>query len=143
MTDPAIGDPAGPDGRPERSARDEDFVTEVRGIVSLAEGEFLERAYVFEPIERGDVRFTLALVTKRIALGRLEMVALGGRAGLDPVAAREFVSRARFPEAMLPSILEEFIDRCGIEGRQYRRIDLEPEDDPVVRLAAALEPATA
>jgi hypothetical protein len=125
-------------------ARDS-LVAELETAVGLAEGETLERAYVFERVERGDVSFTLALVTKRLAPDRLEMVAVGGRLEGERSAARDFVRRARFPEAVLPEILAEFIDRCGVEGALYREIALtDRESDPrrpLERLAEALAPA--
>jgi hypothetical protein len=125
-------------------ARDS-LVAELDTAVGLAEGETLERAYVFERVERGDVSFTLALVTKRLAPDRLEMVAVGGRLEGERSAARDFVRRARFPEAVLPEILAEFIDRCGVEGALYREISLtDRESDsrrPLERLAEALAPA--
>ena len=125
-------------------ARDS-LITELEAAVGLAEGETLERAYVFERVERGDVSFTLALVTKRLAPDRLEMVAVGGRLEGERSAARDFVRRARFPEAVLPEILAEFIDRCGVEGALYREIALTGRDaDPrllLERLAEALAPA--
>jgi hypothetical protein len=125
-------------------ARDS-LVAELETAVGLAEGETLERAYVFERVERGDVSFTLALVTKRLAPDRLEMVAVGGRLEGERSAARDFVRRARFPEAVLPEILAEFIDRCGVEGALYREIALtDREADPrrpLERLAEALAPA--
>lgn len=127
-------------------ARDS-LVAELETAVGLAEGETLERAYVFERVERGDVSFTLALVTKRLAPDRLEMVAVGGRLEGERSAARDFVRRARFPESVLPEILAEFIDRCGVEGALYREIALTDRDAdprrPLERLAEALAPAPA
>jgi hypothetical protein len=125
-------------------ARDS-LIAELETAVGLAEGETLERAYVFERVERGDVSFTLALVTKRLAPDRLEMVAVGGRLEGERSAARDFVRRARFPESVLPEILAEFIDRCGVEGALYREIALTGRDAesrlPLERLAEALAPA--
>lgn len=125
-------------------ARDS-LVAELETAVGLAEGETLERAYVFERVERGDVSFTLALVTKRLTPDRLEMVAVGGRLEGERSAARDFVRRARFPESVLPEILAEFIDRCGVEGALYREIALTGREAdprlPLERLAEALAPA--
>lgn len=112
--------------------------------MDLEEGEALDRAYVFEPVERGDVSFTLALVTKRLGGDRLEMVAVGGRVGGEEVASHDFVRRARFPEAVLPQILAEFIDRCGVEGALYREVQLSSafgEHGPLDRLAEVMTPA--
>jgi hypothetical protein len=105
------------------AARDA-LVAELRAAVRLEPGELLERAYVFEPVARGEVSFTLALVTKRLAPDRLEMIAVGGRVEGERTAARDFVRRARFPDSVLPEILAEFIDRCGVEGALYREIPL-------------------
>ena len=88
----------------------------------LSPGELVERAYLFDPLERAGVAFLLALVTKRLADGQLEMVALGGRA--DVPGEIDFARRARFPDDVLPAILTELIDRCGAEGAAYREIDL-------------------
>ena len=108
----------------------------------LEAGESLERAYVFEPVERGEVSFTLALVTKRLAPDRLEMIAVGGRVEGEHTAARDFVRRARFPDSVLPEILAEFIDRCGVEGALYREISLSGRDAgadaPLERIAEEL-----
>lgn len=118
------------------------LVAELETAVGLAEGETLERGYVFERVERGDVSFTLALVTKRLSAERLEMVAVGGRLDGDRSAARDFVRRARFPESILSEILAEFIDRCGVEGALYREISLAGRDaaavPPFERLADEL-----
>lgn len=116
------------------------LVAELESAVRLEEGESLERAYVFEPVERGGVSFTLTLVTKRLAPDRLEMVAVGGRVEGERTAGRDFVRRARFPDAVLPEILAEFIDRCGVEGALYREIPLSGRDDvpPFERLADEL-----
>jgi len=108
------------------------LVADLEAAVRLGEGEVLERAYVFEPVERRDVSFTLALVTKRLASDRLEMVAVGGRVDKERVTEHDFVRRAQFPEAVLPEILAEFIDRCGVEGAMYREVPLAGRDaDPV------------
>jgi hypothetical protein len=121
------------------------LVAELETAVGLAEGETLERAYVFERVERGDVSFTLALVTKRLSPDRLEMVAVGGRLDGERSAARDFVRRARFPESILSEILAEFIDRCGVEGALYREIALTGRDGdprpPLERLAELLAPS--
>ena len=123
------------------AARDA-LVAELEAAVRLEAGESLERAYVFEPVERGEVSFTLALVTKRLAPGRLEMIAVGGRIEGERTAARDFVRRARFPDPILPEILAEFIDRCGVEGALYREISLAGRDaatvPPFERLADEL-----
>jgi hypothetical protein len=133
-----------PDAEPAADAAREALVAELEAAVNLEEGEALERAYVFEPVERRDVSFTLALVTKRLASDRLEMVAVGGRVPREQAAAHDFVRRARFPEAVLPEILAEFIDRCGVEGAMYREVSLADRDaDPVrplERLAELLAP---
>ncbi|HEY7471339.1 MAG TPA: hypothetical protein VIE68_03240 [Gemmatimonadota bacterium] len=125
----------------------EALVAELEAAVGLEEGEALERAYVFEPVERRDVSFTLALITKRLADDRLEMVAVGGRVAGERVDARDFVRRARFPEAVLSEILGEFIDRCGVEGSMYREVPLTGRDSdalrPLERLAKLLEPPAA
>lgn len=120
-----------PDAPPADAAR-EALVAELEAAVRLEGDETLERAYVFEPVERGEVSFTLALVTKRLAPDRLEMVAVGGRVEGERTAAREFVRRARFPDSVLPEILAEFIDRCGVEGALYREIPLSGRDRGVV-----------
>jgi hypothetical protein len=122
---------ATPDVEPANAAR-EALVAELEAAVRLQADETLERAYVFEPVERGDVSFTLSLVTKRLAPDRLEMVAVGGRVEGDRRAARDFVRRARFPDSVLPEILAEFIDRCGVEGALYREIPLSGRDASAV-----------
>ncbi|HJU86877.1 MAG TPA: hypothetical protein VJ788_05875 [Gemmatimonadota bacterium] len=127
---------------PETPAALPALVAELEEAVRLEEGESLERAYVFEPVERGEVSFTLALVTKRLGPERLEMVALGGRVEGQTSAARDFVRRASFPDSVLPEILAEFIDRCGVEGALYREIPLSDRAadavPPLERLAAEL-----
>ena len=129
------------DAAPPADPRDA-LVAELEAAVRLEEAESLERAYVFEPVERGDVSFTLVLVTKRLGLDRLEMVAVGGRVEGERTAAREFVRRASFPDSVLPEILAEFIDRCGVEGALYREIPLSGRGPdtipPLQRLAAEL-----
>lgn len=103
----------------------------------LAPGERLERCYRFEVIERGDTTFTLALVTKRVALDRLELVAVGSRLGGAAPAGWDFIRRARFPDAVLPRILAEFMDRCGVEGAAYGELAFEdPAEDPADQLAS-------
>lgn len=120
----------------------------LRETLRVEDGETLERAYLFEPLEREDVAFRLALVVKRIAPDRLEMVAIGARSVGTEAPVSDFVRRARFPEPVLPSILEEFIDRCDVEGSVYRELSLvEPrsEDgqavDPFTAFADALYPS--
>ena len=121
----------------EEASREARGIADLEAAVALEDDETLEKAYVFEPVERRDVSFTLALVTKRLADGRLEMVAVGGRVEGEQVDARDFVRRARFPEAVLTQILAEFIDRCGVEGAMYREIPLTGRDS----LADLLAPA--
>ena len=93
-------------------------------ILALSSGETLERAYLFEPLERGGTSFSMVFVTKAGAEGRLEMIALGGRVGAGEEPGWDFVRRARFPRATLSDVLEEFIERCGVEGATYRELDL-------------------
>lgn len=130
------------DAAPSANAARDSLVAELEAAVRLETGESLERAYVFEPVERGDVSFTLALVTKRLAPDRLEMIAVGGRVEGERTAARDFVRRARFPDSVLSEILAEFIDRCGVEGALYREISLSGRDtdaiSPLERLAEEL-----
>ena len=83
-----------------------------------------ERAYVFEPLERRETSFSLVFVTKAFPDGRLELVALGGRAPGGGGNGWDFVRRARFPRSTLAVVLEEFIERCGVEGASYREVDL-------------------
>jgi hypothetical protein len=132
---------ATPGAEPADAVR-EALVAELKAAVRLEGDETLERAYVFEPVERGEVSFTLSLVTKRLAPDRLEMVAVGGRVEGDRTAARDFVRRARFPDSVLPEILTEFIDRCGVEGALYREIPLSGRESgavpPFERLADEL-----
>src|SRR5918996_1983021 len=138
MSEPQDLPEAAPQTVPVDAARDA-LVAELEVAVRLVAGESLERAYVFEPVERGDVSFTLALVTKRLGPDRLEMIAVGGRVEGERTAARDFVRRARFPDSVLPEILAEFIDRCGVEGALYREIPLSERDvPPLERLAEEL-----
>jgi len=134
------------DPEPTADGGREALLADLEAAVGLEPGEALERAYVFEPVERGDVSFTLALVTKRLAPDRLEMIAVGGRVEGEGTAARDFVRRARFPDAVLPEILAEFIDRCGVEGALYREIPLADRatdsQRPLERLAELLSPAS-
>lgn len=123
---------------PEHDAETRDRRREaLREIVRLGAAERLDRVYLFEPLSRREVAFRLALVTKRTGEGRLEMIAIGERAEKSAPPARDFVRRARFPEAVLPSILEEFIERCGVEGARYREVRLdrgagvESHEDPI------------
>lgn len=114
----------------------------LRDILDLQVGERLERLYLFQPVERKEVAFSLALVTKRLDGERLELIAIGGRAIPPAPLDRDFVRRARFPERVLPRILEEFIDRGGAGDAGWREIPLAgPEDaDPLDALLDALEP---
>jgi hypothetical protein len=119
-------------------------VAELEAAVDLSDGEALDRAFVFEPVTRREVSFTLALVTKRLDGDRLEMVAVGGRADAERATSHDFVRRARFPEAVLPEILAEFIDRCGVEGALYREVPLTGTDEgegSLARLAELMAPA--
>lgn len=135
------------DRSPEELARAE-RLEGLRESLRVEDGETLERAYLFEPLEREDVAFRLALVVKRIAPDRLEMVAIGARSVGTEAPVSDFVRRARFPEPVLPSILEEFIDRCEVEGSVYRELSLveaRSEDgeavDPFTAFADALYPS--
>lgn len=120
-------------------------LSRLTAALDLSEGETLDRAYVFEPLERKDVSFRLALVTKRLDGERLEMIALGARSGAAEEIEHDFVRRARFPDTLLAEILIEFIDRCGAEGSLYREVALhDPSADPrppIERLAELLYPA--
>jgi len=118
----------------------------VAAVLRLGEGEILERAYVFEPVERKGISFLLALVTKRRSDGGLEMAALGSRAGSPGLVELEFARRARFPDDVLPTILAEIIERCDAEGAAYREIDLDlaagtPAEAQVAALVEQLLPA--
>jgi len=88
-------------------------------------------------MERGGVAFLLALVTKRLADGRLEMAALGGRADTPGWMELEFARCARFPDEVLPSILAEIIDRCDAEGAVYREVDLDVDVGTAAELQVA------
>jgi hypothetical protein len=101
-----------------------DTVARLGQLFALSAGEAVERAYVFEPLERRDTSFSLVFVTRSCSDGRLEMVALGGRAPGGTGDGWDFVRRARFPRATLTVVLEEFIERCGVEGAAYREVDL-------------------
>lgn len=144
--DPA---PDAPDAaEAEREALRAERVAALEEALRLEEGQSLERAYLFDPLERKDVAFSLALVVKRVGEERLEMVAIGARAAGTEAPVRDFVRRATFPDPVLPQILEEFIDRCGVEEAVYREVSLvdpRSEDgdaiDPTDALAAALFPA--
>lgn len=118
-------------------------VAELAAAIALEPGQQIERVYAFEVLERRDVAFALALVTKRIAPGRLEMVAVGERVTSGRASGTEFVRRAAFPEELLPEILAEFIDRCGVEGAIYREVAVAGDDqaDPIGALADLLAPA--
>lgn len=118
--DPPAGEEAASKADPARAQR----VEALREALELEADQTLERAYLFEPLERRDVAFRLALVVKRIGPERLEMIAIGARAIGTELPVSDFVRRASFPEAVLPSILEEFIDRCGVEGAFYRELPL-------------------
>lgn len=100
------------------------LVAALTTAVDLHEGERLERLYLFDSLERRDTSFSLAFVVKRVDEDRLEMAAVGGRAVGGSAPAHDFLRRARFPESVLPLILAEFIDRCGVEGAVYREIHL-------------------
>ena len=120
----------------------------VASALRLGEGEALERAYLFEPVERRGVSFLLALVTKRLPDGGLEMAALGGRADAPGLIELEFARRARFPDDVLPSILAEIIERCDAEGAAYREVDLRtaagtPVSEQVTALVDQIVPADA
>lgn len=135
MPDPPAADPA----LDERTTR----LAELAAAVALGEGQWIERVFLFDPLARGETAFTLALVVKRIGPERLEMVAIGGRRGAGVSASPDFIRRAAFPEGLLPGILAEFIDRCGVEGASYREVQIGrggPEE-PLEALATLLEPA--
>ncbi len=101
-----------------------DAVARLERLFALTPGDAVERAYVFEPLERRDTSFSLVFVTRSCPDGRLELIALGGRAPGGAGDGWDFVRRARFPRATLAVVLEEFIERCGVEGAAYREVDL-------------------
>lgn len=101
-----------------------DAVARLERLLALTPGDVVERAYVFEQIERRDTSFSLIFVTKSCLDGRLELVALGGRAPGGDGNGWDFVRRARFPRSTLAVVLEEFIERCGALGASYREVDL-------------------
>ena len=107
-----------------------DAVARLEQLFALTAGDAVERAYVFEPLERRDTSFSLVFVTRSCPDGRLEMVALGGRASGGAVEGWDFMRRARFPRATLAVVLEEFIERCGIEGAAYREVNLLEGPEP-------------
>ncbi len=117
-------------GAPARTSR-------LERVLALAPGDTIERAYLFEPLERRGTSFSLVFVTKGRADDRLEMIALGGRLGAEGKAGWDFVRRARFPRTTLSAVLEEFIERCGMEGASYREIDLSG-DGPEAGLSGLL-----
>lgn len=92
--------------------------------LAISPGDEVERAYLFEPLERGGTSFTLLFVTRAGPDDRLELIALGRRATGGVTGDWDFVRRARFPRATLSAVLEEFIERCGVEGAAYREVDL-------------------
>lgn len=124
-----------------------EVASRVREALDLEPGEALDRAYVFDALERHEVAFALALVTIRSAeeSGRLQMVAIGSRAEGASVPLHDFVRRAWFPEPLLPSILAELIDRCGVDGAAYRELDLSTRETDVglETLVDALAPTAA
>ncbi|HET9581832.1 MAG TPA: hypothetical protein VFP76_03370 [Gemmatimonadota bacterium] len=122
-----------------------DAVARLERLLALTPGDTIERAYLFEPLKRGGTSFSLAFVTKSCSDGRLELVALGGRGTGAGAEGWDFVRRARFPAATLAAVLEEFIERCGVEGAAYRQIDLlAGHESSLQRLSGLLaEPAGA
>lgn len=132
----------------ENEVRDQhdDARDRVAKALRLEPGEMLERAYVFEPMERKGVSFLLALVTKRLVDGRLEMAALGGRTDAPGLIELEFARRAQFPDDVLPSILTELIERCDADAAAYREVHLDlvagtAADVQVAALVDRLAPA--
>jgi hypothetical protein len=101
-----------------------DAVARLERLLALTPGDVVERAYVFEPLERRDTSFALVFVTKSCPDGRLELLALGGRVPGGGGNGWDFVRRARFPRSTLAEVLEEFIERCGALGASYREVDL-------------------
>ena len=119
----------------------EAYLAALASALSLGDEELLERAYLFDSIARRDTAFGLALVTKRVAPDRLEMIALGNRAEGSASPERDFIRRARFPDGVLSEILGEFIERCGVEGATYREValgDHAGDADPIEALADLL-----
>lgn len=115
-----------------------DAVARLERLFASTAGDAVERAYVFEPLERRDTSFSLVFVTRSCPDGRLEMVALGGRAPGGAGEGWDFVRRARFPRATLAVVLEEFIERCGVEGAAYREVDLAEGPEPGLQRLAEL-----
>lgn len=110
-------------------------------LLALSPGDSIERAYLFEPLERRGTSFTLVFVTLARPDDRLEMIAVGGRTDGGVPGDWDFVRRARFPRATLLAVLEEFIERCGVEGASYREIDLSGEGiGGIARLLTADSP---
>lgn len=107
--------------------------------LAISPGDAVERAYLFEPLDRRGTSFTLLFVTRAQPDDRLEMIALGRRAEGGVVGDWDFVRRARFPRATLSAVLEEFIERCGVDGAAYREVDLSADGIAVLerQLAAA------
>ena len=120
-----------------------DAAARLERLLAFAPGDAVERAYLFEPLERRDTSFALVFVTKSCPDGRLELVALGGRAPSGGGDGWDFVRRARFPRPTLTVVLEEFIDRCGALGASYREVDLsEGSGSGLERLVDLLAGAT-
>ncbi|HKY61342.1 MAG TPA: hypothetical protein VJP59_10060 [Gemmatimonadota bacterium] len=115
-----------------------DAVARLERLLALSADDTVERAYVFEPLERRDTSFSLVFVTRSCPDGRLEMVALGGRGLGGAGEGWDFVRRARFPRATLAVVLEEFIERCGVEGAAYREVDLLEGPEPGLQRLAEL-----
>jgi hypothetical protein len=128
---------------PETST-DEETIAQLEAAVQLKNRERLECVYVFDPVVRRETAFSLALITKRLDDERLEMVAIGERSVGAANPARDFIRRARFPAEILPLILEEFIDRCGVEGASYREVHIETQNpsEQLSELAALVSPRT-
>jgi hypothetical protein len=124
------------------TSSDEETLAQLARVVQLKDRQRLESVYVFDPVVRRETAFSLALVTKRLDNERLEMVAIGERAVGAATPARDFIRRARFPADILPLILEEFIDRCGVEGASYREVHIENENpsEQLSELAALVLP---
>ena len=124
------------------TSTDEETIAQLAKVVQLKDRERLERVYVFDPVVRRETAFSLALITKRLDDERLEMIAIGERSVGATTRARDFIRRARFPAEILPLILEEFIDRCGVEGASYREVYIENENpsEQLSELAALVSP---